>query len=51
MKSQARPDHFSWPLFLLGWLLTIVAAGIVLYAAWFVLSAFLGMAGYIQSAT
>jgi len=46
MRSQHQRDI---PLFILGWLLTIVAAGIVLYAAWFVLSAFLGMAGYIQS--
>lgn len=51
MKSQAYRPHFSWPLFILGWTLTLIAAGLVAYAGWFVLQAFLGMALYIRSAS
>jgi len=49
MRSQAHPDRFSLPLWVLGWSLVLIAIGLVTWAGWFVLAWFLSLASYIPS--
>jgi hypothetical protein len=49
-RSQAHPDHFSWPLFILGWTLAIIGACLVATAfVWVAFALLTSLSHYVPT--